>query len=134
MKIVCYLNFNGNCEAALKFYQAALGGEIVYMQRYGDSPMQVNDSYRNKVLHASFEFENNVIYASDVFEGSQIKRGDNMAITLEPDSEEQIEQIYKHLSEGATITMPLQDTFWDAKFASLIDKFGINWMLNFEKK
>jgi PhnB protein len=134
MKIVCYLNFNGNCEEAFEFYKEALGGEIFYIQRYGESPVDVSDNYKNKILHLAYRFRQNELYASDTFEGQAVKPGDNMALNLEPESEEQLDQIYEKLSRGGKILMPLQKTFWNAKFASFVDKFGINWMLNFELK
>jgi PhnB protein len=131
-KLAPYLSFGGNCEQALNFYKECFGGEFT-LTRYGENPMPAPDDFKQKILHASFKSESIVFYASDHTPEHQIKNGDNITLSLEfADTVEQ-EKIFKLLSSGGVVTMPLQDQFWDAKFGMLTDRFGFIWLLNCEK-
>jgi PhnB protein len=133
MNIIPSLVFSGNCEEALKFYIKCFGGSITYLERYKDAPGECDPAYAEKILHAKYEFDGNVIFASDSFENRPVKTGDNLSLTLEFESKEQLAEVYEKISEGAKIKTPLQESFWGASFAILTDKFGTTWTLNYIK-
>lgn len=134
MKLITYLTFAGQCEEALNFYKNTLGGEIIQMSRMGDSPMEVPGILKNKIMHARLDLGESVLYMSDTFDPSSLKQGNNVSLTLDIPDTAKLEDLFKKLSEGGTVKMPLEETFWAAKFGMLIDKFGIHWMLNSEMK
>lgn len=132
MKLVPYLHFAGNAEEALHFYAEALGGEITELSRYGDSPMPVDEDYKQKVIHGRVVFADNLIMISDSFKSKAVNTDGNIQMSVEVGSEAELDSVFAKMAEGGTITMPLQVQFWGAKFGMLTDKFGINWMFNFE--
>ena len=136
--IVPYLYFNGNAAEALAFYEKALGGKVLFQQSFGDSPIgdQTPESHKDKVMHASFQAGELKFMVSDTMPGQEVNSGSNLSLSLNFLNLADIDNTFAALSEGAKITMPLQDTFWGARFGMLTDKFGINWMFNhdFEKK
>ena len=134
MKLFPYLSFNGNCEEALNFYKQACDGEIIQLGRYGESPMKSSEEIKDKIIHARLQFGDVLIMASDVMNNKDINSGDNISLSVECDTNDQLERVFSKMSEGGKITMPLQDQFWGAKFGMLTDKFGIHWMFNCEKK
>lgn len=128
-----YLVFEGNCRAAMQFYQQCLGGQLD-IQTFAGTPAaeHVPADAQEGVLHARLENETIVLFGSDA--GSQpVTDGNNVALSLNCGSDEEIENYYAKLTEGGNVTMPLADTFWSAKFAMFTDRFGINWMLNYDK-
>jgi len=130
MKLNPYVHFQGNAEEALNFYANALGWEITTVQRYGDSPMPSDEDYKQKIMHGRLESGVNVIMISDVFKGQQVSTNGNVQLSIDVEPTEDIESIFKRMSEGGTVTMPLEKQFWGAKFGMLKDKFGVNWMFN----
>jgi PhnB protein len=130
--IVPYLNFNGNATEALAFYESAFDGKVVYKQTFGESPMadRATADYKDKIMHASFQAGGLTFMVSDCMPGQAVSTGSNTSLSLNCKTVDEIDRTFAALSEGATITMPLQDTFWGAKFGMLTDKFGINWMFN----
>ena len=134
MKLITYLTFGGQCEEALNFYKTALGGEILQVSRMGDSPMEVAPNLKNKIMHARLQLGENVLYMSDTFDPAALKPGNNVSLSLDIPDPVKLEELFNKLSAGGTIKMPLQDTFWAARFGMFIDKFGIHWMMNCELK
>lgn len=132
MQLNPYLAFNGTCEAALNFYKDVLGGEIAYMQRFGDSPMEISDDAKNRIMHATFNFGGNSFMASDSMPGQDAPDCSNISMSLGTDDIEATNRTFAALSEGGRVNMPLENTFWGARFGMLTDKFGINWMINCE--
>jgi PhnB protein len=130
-----YLVFNGNCEPAFKFYEKVLGGKIIGMMKFGETPAadMHGPDFRDKIVHARLSFGNNVLMASDAppqyFEPMK-----GMSVSLNVDTPDEAERIYKSLSDGAQIKMALQETFWALRYAMLTDRFGTPWMINCEKK
>ena len=133
MSLNVYLYFNGNCEEAMNFYQNATGGTIDTLQRYGDNPMGASIAHKDKVLHAVMTIYGTTVMFSDSNEQRNVNFGDNFSLALDFKTDESITNAFTALSAGGTITMPLQDTFWGAKFGMCTDKFGVNWMFNFDK-
>jgi PhnB protein len=130
--IIPYLNFNGDAAEALNFYAAAFDGKIAFQQTFGDSPMaaEIPAEAKNKIMHATFQAGDLTLMVSDCMPGQEVKPGSNTSLSLNFSSVDAIEKTFAALSAGATITMPLQDTFWGARFGMLTDRFGINWMFN----
>ncbi len=125
-----YLCFDGTCEEALNFYKEALDGEIVHVHTFGQSPMPVAEEKKNKVMHAEFKAEGVHFMACDNGDGYTLNVGNNISMSLNFTDEGEQEAVFNKLSAGGTVSMPLQDTFWEAKFGMFIDKYGISWMLN----
>jgi|SRR5882724_6241894 len=134
MKLITYLHFDGQCEEALNFYKDCLGGTVLQFSRMGESPMPVPETYKNKIMHASLKFGDNKIYMSDTLVGYETITGNNIRLSLELTQAKKMNHLFARLSEGGKIIMPLQDTFWHARFGQFIDKFGIQWMMNCELK
>ncbi len=130
--IVPYLNFNGNAAEALAFYGKALNGSILFQQTFGESPMEVPPAFRDKIMHATFKAGDLTIMASDVNDKDQVTTGTNISLSLNFTELDLINKTFEAMSEGSVITMPLQDTFWGARFGMLTDAFGINWMFNYD--
>ena len=127
-----YLNFNGNCEDAIIFYKDVLGGELMFMQRYGDSPMKGmgND---NHVMHCTLKIGDSLIMASDNPEGQPASVGSNISLAIGSNDAAGANVMFEKMAEGGNVTMPMQETFWAERFGMLTDKFGVNWMFNCEK-
>ena len=139
MKLNPYLSFNGNCDDAFKFYEKALGGKILFKMTYGEGPMQekMPKDIHNQVMHIRMDIAGNILMASDTPQcegaGPGYQKPQGFHITLGVETPEAAEKLFKALSEKATITMPIQETFWATRFGMLVDQFGIPWMVNCEK-
>ena len=137
MQLNPYLFFNGNCEEALNFYKECLGGEFESINRFKDGPeemggMKIPENYKEKVMHMTWRFDGNVVMASDGFE--EISDGGNVTLSISTDNVDGMDTVFNKLSEGGKVTMPLQDTFWGARFGMFTDRYGIKWMFNCELK
>lgn len=127
-----YISFNGDCEEALNFYKSVFGGNIKLLMRYSEAPGTefANEQNKDLILHSEFESEGVGFMAADE---PQEAKGNKVCLSINFDSEAEQEKIFSALSEGAEIHMPLQDTFWGAKFGILTDRFGVKWMFNFDR-
>ncbi|MEO0533888.1 MAG: VOC family protein [Cyanobacteria bacterium P01_A01_bin.123] len=134
MKFNPYLSFNGQCEAAFKFYEQCLGGKVEVTMPYEGSPMadQVSPEWGNKVMHSEFRLGEQVFMGSDCMP-EQYEKPQGNAIMLQIDDPSKAEHIFQVLSENGTVNMPIQETFWAARFGALVDQFGIPWMINCDK-
>lgn len=133
-KLIPYLSLNGTAEEAINFYKEIFNGEILHLGRFGETQPDIADAYKNKVMHAALKFGENEIMFSDTMEGNTTHAGTNVSLSLDFATEQKMDIAFDKLAVGGKITMPLQDTFWGAKFGMLTDKFGINWMFNHDKK
>jgi PhnB protein len=131
MKINPYLGFNGQCEEAFKFYETALGGKIEMMMKNGESPManQAPPNRRDHILHATMSVGAQIIQGGDTPE-QHFSKPQGFCVSLQIDDPDEANRVFTALSEGATIQMPLQETFWAQRFGMLIDRFSIPWMVN----
>jgi len=130
--IIPYLNFNGNAREALSHYEQAFGGKVVLLQTFADANMAQDESMKDKVLHAMFEAGNLKFMVSDCPPGVSVSPGDQVSLSLDFRDKESIQRTFEALSQGGQVTMPLQDTFWGAHFGMAKDKFGVNWMFNYD--
>jgi PhnB protein len=126
-----YLLFNGRCREAFTFYADCLGGKIDAMLPHAGTPAEshVPPEWREKIMHARLTLGEDVIMGSDAPPGHfEPPRGFSVTIQLTDPAE--ADRIFGRLSEGATVTMPIQQTFWATRFGMLVDRFGTPWMVN----
>jgi PhnB protein len=134
MQLNPYLMFNGQCEAAFKFYERCLGGKIAAMITYAGSPaeQQTPPEWRNKIMHARLTVGDEVLMGSDApperYEGAK-----GFSVTANIDNPSDAERVFHALAQNGTVQMPIQETFWAARFGMLVDQFGTPWMINCEK-
>ncbi|HEY2867431.1 MAG TPA: glyoxalase/bleomycin resistance/extradiol dioxygenase family protein [Pyrinomonadaceae bacterium] len=128
-----YLTFTGNCEEAIKFYTEKLGGEILFTQRYGESPMKGMGPDK-AIMHATIRIGDSIIMASDNCSTEHPTNiGNNISLAMGSDDVVSAEKMFAEMSDGARVVMPMQETYWAERFGMLVDKFGINWMFNCDK-
>ncbi len=96
--------------------------------------MPSDEDYKQKVMHGRLTFGENLIMISDAFKGQEVSTDGNIHLSVDVLETEQIDTVFNKIAEGGKVTMPLQDTFWGARFGMLKDKFGVNWMFNYELK
>ena len=136
-----YLTFNGTCEAAFTFYKSVFGGEIPFMGKFKDMPPQegcpeLSEADKEKIMHTSLLIsKESVLMGSDSSEssGHKIIPGNNFALSINAGSREEADKLFSGLSAGGQITMPMNKAFWGAYFGMFTDKFGIQWMVNFDE-
>jgi PhnB protein len=134
MQVNPNLLFNGQCEAALKFYEQCLGGKLVGLMTHGESPMssQVSPEWRSKIIHARLAVGDEVLMGSDAPpERYEAPKGFSVSITVKEPAE--AERVFQELAKGGKVQMPIQKTFWSVRFGMLVDQFGIPWMINCEQ-
>jgi PhnB protein len=131
MQLNSYLTFNGQCEAAFKFYEQCLSGKIVTMLTHGSSPIakEVPAAWQNKILHASLTVGDQVLMGADA-PPEHYKKPQGFSVMLELKDAAEAGRIFQALAENGTVQMPLQETFWAVRFGMLIDRFGVPWMIN----
>lgn len=134
-----YLNFPGTTEEAFNFYKSVLGGEFISLNRFNefDNADKLSEEDRKKIMHISLRTESgSILMATDVLEsmGQKYIPGNNFYINIETESREEADRIFNQLSEGGKIEMKMQDTFWGAYFGMFADRYGLQWMINFEKQ
>ncbi len=129
-----YLNFNGQCDEALKFYEKCLGAKIAFKLTYGETPAakETPASMHNQIIHARLLVGNSVIMASDC-PPERYCKPQGITISLSIEKPEEADSVFKALSEKGQIMMPIEETFWAHRFGMLVDQFGIPWMINCEK-
>jgi PhnB protein len=134
-----YLIFNGNCEEAFLFYQSVFGGEFPYVGKFKDMPAgdgnpTLSEEDENKIMHISLPIgKDSVLMGSDSNAASgEVVFGGNISISINTESKEEADKLFNGLSAGGNPFMPMNQTFWGAYFGMFVDKFGINWMVNFD--
>lgn len=130
-----YLNFNGNTEEAFNFYKSVFGGEFKTLQRFKDTPDadKMPASEQEKIMHVALPIGENVLMATDVPQTMpQVTFGTNSSICINAASEDEARKLFNGLSAGGQIMMPLEKMFWGALFGAFTDKFGVQWMMNYE--
>jgi PhnB protein len=126
-----YLFFDGECEAAFKFYEQCLGGKIDAMMTYGDAPMseEFPSEQRDRIMHANLTVGGMVLMGSDTPPDS-FKKPQGFSVNLQFDDLVEAERIFQKLAENGTVKMPFQETFWSTRFGMLVDQFGTPWMID----
>ena len=134
MPLNVYLHFNGNCREVFEFYRSVFGGDFASFATFRDMPGQVDMEEEDGVMHVSYDIGGTALMGSDVPSAFSppVEQGNNFSISYQTESREQTERLFNEISEGGTVTMPLGDTFWGAYFGACTDKYGINWMFNYQ--
>ena len=131
-EIITYLNFDGNCREAMTFYAKGLGLDL-QMSSFADMPGERMKEAGDRIAHARLNKGTTpFLMASDTMPGTPFQAGNNFSVSVTCESLEEIERMFPAVAEGGTITMPLGDQFWGARFGMLADRFGVRWMFSFE--
>jgi PhnB protein len=129
-----YLSYNGQCEAAFKYYERCLGGKIECMMTYESRPGEypVPPEWDKKILHATLKVGDQVLMGADA-PPDRYQKPQGFSLTLGLNEPAEAERIFKALAEQGTVEMALQETFWAVHFGVLVDRFGIPWTVNCER-
>jgi uncharacterized glyoxalase superfamily protein PhnB/uncharacterized protein YndB with AHSA1/START domain len=142
-RVSTYVNFPGNTEEVFIFYKSVFKTDFINgIQRFGEIPAdpnqpEISEDVKKMVLHVELPIiDGYVLMGTDAPKefGMTVTPGNNMHINIEPESREEAKRLFDELSEGGKIEMPIQDMFWGAYYGSFQDKFGINWMINYQSK
>ena len=135
-----YLTFNGNAEEAFNFYKSVFGVEFAYIGRFKDMPIDENcpppsEEEGNRIMHVALPIsKETVLMASDTTSAyGEVTFGNNFSVSINTDSAAEADKLFAGLSAGGNIIMPMEKKFWGAYFGMFTDKFGINWMINFDE-
>lgn len=133
MKTNTYLFFNGNCKAAFEHYARHLGGKIEMMLTAAEAPadMPAEPGFGNKIMHARMTVDDNVLMGSDAPK-DRYNKPQGFDVSISVDTPDEAERIFAALAEKGEVRMPLQKTFFATRFGSLVDQFGVPWMVNCE--
>ena len=134
-----YINFNGNAEEAFNFYKSVFGGEFTKIMRFKDiasSGFPVAEHEANKIMHIALSIGKNFLMANDVpeFMGRVNEKKNRSKISISAKSREEADKLFSGLSAGGDIEMPVGDSPWGSYFGMFRDKFGIEWMVDFDPK
>jgi PhnB protein len=134
-KLNPYLQFNGNADKAIGFYERALGAKVGTLMRRSDMPAaKTTPEDKNHIMHAALRIGGGELMLSDEMGGVPVTAGTNVHVALHFSDEAEAVKAFDALGAGGKITVPLTDTFWGAKFGMLVDPFGVQWMFNCELK
>jgi PhnB protein len=133
MQMNPYLSFKGDCEAAFKFYEQCLGAQPGAIFRYAESPMAdlVPSDWSDKIMHGSMTIGDQVLMGADI-RPDQYEEPKGISLSLQIESIADAERIFHELAKDGRVVMPLEKTFWAARFGMLVDRFGIPWLINCE--
>ena len=129
-----HLHFQGNCSEAFKFYAATFGGRIVFSMTYGEAPgaTPATPEARDQIIHARVDLGDDALLGCDVPPG-RYEKPQGFNVMANADSPQHAERLFRVLSEGGTVSMPIQETFWAQRFGMCTDRFGTPWMVNCAK-
>jgi PhnB protein len=133
-----YLTFQGQCKAAFDFYRSVFGGDFSSISTFAEMPPQegmppIPDEMKDHIMHVTLPIsKETVLMGSDTGGewGAHLKIGNNFSISINTQDQDEATSLFNALAAGGKVTMPLDETFWNAYFGMLTDKFGINWMVN----
>ncbi|MBN9350680.1 MAG: VOC family protein [Chitinophagaceae bacterium] len=133
-----YINFNGNAEEAFNFYKSAFGGEFTRVVRFKDLPnpeFPLAKNEEDKIMHIALPIGKNVLMGNDVpeFMGKVNEQENRSKISVSVRSKEEADNLYHRLSAGGKVEMPIGDSPWGSYFAMFRDKYGIEWMIDYDK-
>jgi PhnB protein len=132
-----HINFNGNAEEAFNFYKSAFGGEFTRLIRFKDlasAEFQVDEAEGNKIMHIALPIGKTILMANDVpsIMGRTNENENRSKIVVSAESKEEADKIFNGLSEGGQIEMPISDSSWGSYFGMFRDRYGIEWIVDFD--
>ncbi len=134
-----HINFNGNAEEAFNFYKSVFGGEFSKIMRFKELsgpefPVAENDA--NKIMHIALPIGKNILIANDVPEsmGRTNENENRSKISISAESKEEADKLFNGLSEAGKIEMPIADSPWGSYFGMFRDKYGIEWIVDFDPR
>jgi PhnB protein len=135
MQLNTYLNFDGNCEAAFNYYAQHVGGKVVALLKFGDSPMakRTPSEAHDKIMHARYEVDGCTLMGTDRTADYPWEPIKSAYVVINLDDAAKAERIFNALADGGKVDMPLQETFWAHRYGMTVDRFGVPWMVNCEK-
>ena len=133
MQLNTYLVFNGQCEAAFKFYEQVLGGKILAMFTHDGTPSaaQVPKEWLNKIMHVTLKAGDSILMGSDA-PPDRYQQPKGFTVNIGIDKVADAERIFQALSENGTVVVPIQKTFWAERWGMVTDQYGTPWMVNCE--
>lgn len=133
MQLITYLTFGGHCEAAFKFYEKCLGGKIEAMVTFDSVPTenQMPANWKKKIMHARLNVGDQVLMGSDG-QPNQPAAFKGFSVSIVVKDPAQADRVFAALAKNGTVTMPIQQTFFAARFGMLVDQYGVPWMVNCE--
>ncbi len=137
MKLTPYILLNGNCKEALAFYEKALNGEILKQQTFGEAPsgdLQKLEEAKDLILHGLLEFDGGRIMFSDAYPSEPAPTESFISLAISLYSVEQVKNVFNALKEGGSVLIELSETFWTKCYGMVVDKFGIQWQIDYEEK
>jgi PhnB protein len=134
-----HINFNGNAEEAFQFYKSAFGGEFAQIVRFKDiasAEMPVAKNEENKIMHIALPIGKNILMGNDVPEVlGRVNENENRSkICINAESREEADKLFNALSAGGSVEVPMNDSPWNTYFGMFRDKYGIEWMIDFDPK
>jgi PhnB protein len=134
--LVTYLAFDGKCEEAFKFYEKVLPGKILMMLRISDAPPEVprTPGSENHIMHARLQVGERLLMGGDAPQHIPFSQPTGFCSNIMVDDPAEADRVFSALSDGGKVTMPIMETFWAHRFGMLVDKFGVPWMVNCEKR
>ena len=134
-----WINFNSNAEEAFTFYKSVFGGEFTRIARFKDmasSEFQVSEKEENKIMHIALPIGANVLMGNDVPEimGKTNENENRSKISINCESKEEADRLFVGLTVGGTVEFPIGDSPWGSYFGMFRDKYGIEWMVDFDSK
>jgi PhnB protein len=125
-----YLQFNGNASEAIELYQTALGAKVEARMTFADAPGMNQPEHPDRIMHSALRIGPNVLMVSDTMPNQPTTPGGLVDVCLDFDDAADQAAKFEALAAGGKVTVPLQDTFWGARFGTLTDRFGVRWMFN----
>ena len=129
--IVPYLTFDGTCREAMTYYAKVMQAEVDIFD--AEQMPDCTEANKGKAMHARLHSGAVELMASDNLSDRPTLMGNNVWVSVDCANAEEQERFFSMLGEGGEVRMPLQDTFWGAKFGMLTDRFGVHWMFNRDK-
>ena len=134
-----HINFNGNAEEAFRFYKSVFGGDFVTLIRFkdlADPEYQVAADDANKIMHITLPIGKNILMGNDVPEymGKVNENENRSKISISAENREEADTLFNGLSAGGTIEVAIGESPWGSYFGMFRDKFGIEWMVDFDHK
>ena len=132
MKMNTYINFAGNCAEAFQYYEKHLGAKAGMMMTHAQlpGPTRLGPEWKDKVLHARIDIGGSELAAADIPNAEPMR---SAYLTLSVDNDQEAERIFRALSDGGRVLMPMEETFFASRFGQVRDRFGINWMILHER-